>query len=567
MNKLNARRPGAGSASGFVSQPEPRTIGSFARGRQLCAGNFLFAGFLVEAPGSDIWDIPMPDGVFEAEVHGFGWLDDLAAVGDFASQKAAQEWTYGWINRFGAGTGPGWTPDLAGRRLVRWINHAILLLNGATPEQQSAFFAVLARHTAFLSRRWKVASPGLPRFEALTGLAYAGISLTGMQKHLRAAIEALDKECASGIDAEGGVPSRNPEELLDVFELLTWDVSALSAEGRVAGPNLVKAVERIAPTLRALRHADGGLARFHGGGKGQEGRLDQALATSGIKSVRTDGLAMGFARVAHGRTTLIVDAAPPPTGEASINAHASTLAMELTSGRRALIVNSGSGSTFGKSWRRAGRATPSHSTLCIEGFSSSRLTKAAEQSGRAREIMSEVPSEVTAQFAPDESGTALRLSHDGYLGSHGLLHTRWLRLSMDGRNLTGEDLIEVPGASARRVFDRQVDASGLKGISFAVRFHIHPDVNVELDLGGTAISMGLKSGEVWIFRHDGQAQLAIESSVFLEKGRLSPRTAKQIVLSGVATDYATRIGWTLSKAQDTPTNVRDYELDDTFALD
>ena len=27
-------------------------------------------------------------------------------------------------------------------------------------------------------------------------------------------------------------------------------------------------------TLRALRHADGGLARFHGGGRGIDGRLD-----------------------------------------------------------------------------------------------------------------------------------------------------------------------------------------------------------------------------------------------------------------------------------------------------
>jgi len=31
------------AATGFVSQPEPRTIGSFARGRQLIAGNLLFA--------------------------------------------------------------------------------------------------------------------------------------------------------------------------------------------------------------------------------------------------------------------------------------------------------------------------------------------------------------------------------------------------------------------------------------------------------------------------------------------------------------------------------------------
>ena len=58
LNRLHARlaaraRPG----SALVSQPEPRSTGSFARGRQLCAGNLMFAGHLVEAPDAMIWDI------------------------------------------------------------------------------------------------------------------------------------------------------------------------------------------------------------------------------------------------------------------------------------------------------------------------------------------------------------------------------------------------------------------------------------------------------------------------------------------------------------------------------
>ena len=45
LNRWHARRVGRASARaiGFVSAPEPRVIGSFARGQQLLAGNFLFA--------------------------------------------------------------------------------------------------------------------------------------------------------------------------------------------------------------------------------------------------------------------------------------------------------------------------------------------------------------------------------------------------------------------------------------------------------------------------------------------------------------------------------------------
>jgi len=84
-------------------------------------------------------------------------------------------------------------------------------------------------------------------------------------------------------------------------------------------------------------------------------------------------------------------------------------------------------------------------------------------------------------------------------------------------------------------------------------------------MGGAAVSMVLKSGEVWIFRHDGVADLSLAPSVFLERGRLSPRATKQIVLNAAAVDYGTRIGWTLAKAQDTPAHIRDLAMEDELA--
>ena len=73
----------------------------------------------------------------------------------------------------------------------------------------------------------------------------------------------------------------------------------------------------------------------------------------------------------------------------------------------------------------------------------------------------------------------------------------------------------------------------------------------------------LRSGEVWVFRADGTPQLTVEPSVYLEKGRLRPRAAKQVVLSGRAMEYATRIRWSLAKAQDTAIAVRDLVTDET----
>ncbi|WP_233557208.1 heparinase II/III family protein [Gemmobacter lutimaris] len=556
MNRLAARKATrAKPAAGFVSQPEPRTIGLYARGKQLVAGNFLFAGHLIEAPGVEIWDIARPSVAFGAELQGFGWLDDLAAVGDPTARKRAQDWTFGWINRYGRGDGPGWSPDLTGRRLIRWINHAILLLGGQDRDHSLAYYRALSHQTVFLSRRWQAASPGLPRFEALTGLIYAGLALIGMEAHVDPAAAALARECEREVDEEGGIPTRNPEELLEVFTLLTWAAQALTDAGRLVPPSHLAAIERIAPTLRALRHADGGLARFHGGGRGLEGRLDHALASSGVKPVPPGGLAMGFTRMSAGRSSVIVDTAMPPGGLAGASAHASTLAFELTSGRRPLIVSCGNGAPFGTDWHRASRATQSHSTLAIDGFSSSRFAH------DRREVLEDRARITLMRQSHDAEAHLLLAGHDGWRGTHGLVHLRDLSLSADGRRLDGTDMLAADAPADKERLQSVLRRSG-GGIGFALRFHLHPDADAEIDMGGAAVSIALRSGEIWVFRHDGQAAMTLEPSVYLEKGRLMPRAARQIVLAASLQDFQARIGWTLAKAQDTPLAIRDIDREE-----
>ncbi|WP_298496663.1 heparinase II/III family protein [uncultured Maritimibacter sp.] len=566
QNRWHAWRAGRASpATGFVSQPDPRTIGSFARGRQLVAGNFLFAGNLVQAPDQSLWTIAPPSPEFEEVLHGFSWMDDLAALGDREARARAQYWTMDWIDRFGRGSGPGWTPDVAGRRLIRWINHALLIMNGQDKEATDAFYLSLGRQTLFVARRWQATSPGLPRFEALTGLLYAGLSLNGMEKYAGPAARALAKECDREIDAAGGIATRNPEELLEVFTLLNWAAQALTETGKGPEPAHRAAIERIAPTLRALRHSDGSLARFHGGGRGIEGRLDQALATSGIRGGATEGLAMGYARLSSGRTSIIMDASRPPTGPASYDAHASSLAIEVTSGRRPLIVSCGSGNYFGAEWGKAGRATPSHSVLGLTGISSSRLGQPVPTAHGYRAPMIEVPNEVEARQVGDFDKIGLVAGHDGYVPRQGLAYVRRVELSLDGRQVAGEETLAAVSPAEQQRFDA-ARAREPDGVPFDIRFHLHPDVDAALDLGGTAVSMQLKSGEIWVFRYDGPAELRLDPSVYLEKSRLKPRAAKQVVLSSRAMDYATRIRWSLAKAKDTPIGVRDLYRDDADEL-
>ncbi len=560
FNRFHARI-GAFSTppTAFVSQPEPRTIGLFARGKQLIAGNYLFAGQLVTGARKEFWELPLASPEFSREIQGFVWLDDLAAVGDSSARLCAQTWLIQWCEKYGKGAGPGWTPELTGRRLIRWINHAFFLMQTSEKETSDAFFRSLAHQTRFLGKRWQASRPGLARFEALTGLIYASLSLEGMDGHIAPAQKALARECASQIDDEGGLPTRNPEELLEVFTLLSWAALALRETGHAVTPEHEAAIARIAPTLRSLRHADGALARFHGGGKGIEGRLEHALAASGVKPRAPDGLSMGFARISAGRTSVIVDAALPPEGKASHNAHASTLAFELTSGRRPLIVNCGSGACFGADWRRAGRATPSHSTLMLDGMSSSRLSAPARDGS---ELIASGPTRVPIEISHMTDGMRFQGGHDGWLKSHGLTHARTIEMAHDGRGIAGEDLLIAVEEADKNTFLKATKHALEPGQLFHIRFHLHPEVDAAVDLGGAAVSLALRSGEIWVLRAGDDAKLILEPSVYLETGRLKPRATKQVVLSGRAIEYATRIRWSLAKAQDSAIGIRDIKRDE-----
>ncbi|MGB1887146.1 MAG: heparinase II/III family protein [Paracoccaceae bacterium] len=567
MHRLQARRAGFyNPETGFISQPEPRSIGSFAKGQQLAAGNIMLAGHLIEAPNAMLWDIDPPDLMFAQDAHGFAWLDDLAAAGDINARRLAQDWVFGWIERYDTGRGAGWLPDLTGRRLIRWIHHALFILQGRTSEESERFFRALGRQTIFLSKRWSATKHGLPRFEALTGLIYAGLSLAGMEQHVQPATRALARECRSQIDEKGGISTRNPEELLEVFTLLTWSATALKEAGWTPAESHQKALRRMAPTLRSLRHSDGGLARFHGGGRGLDGRLDHALLKSGNRDMNSDGLAMGFARLSSGRTSIIVDAEIPPQGHAAVNAHASTLAFEMTSGRRAVIVNCGSGDTFGEDWRSVGRATPSHSSLYIEGQSSARLGRKLSYGGIIREVLVEGPKQVPIEMTHGLDAISFNGAHDGYVAKYGLTHVRELKLSLDGRELSGEDLLIAIEERHKKTFDRALEAGKLEGICTQIKLHLHPEVDANLDLGANSVSLALKSGEVWVFRHDGVAELSVEPSVYLERGRLQPSATKQVVLSRRVMEYGTRTRWSLAKAQDTALAVRDTHREEVSTI-
>ena len=217
-------------------------------------------------------------------------------------------------------------------------------------------------------------------------------------------------------------------------------------------------------------------------------------------------------------------------------------------GRNRVIVNCGSGLCFGVDWHLAGRVTASHATLGINGLSSSAFAPAKKGKGRA---LKDAPDTVTVHKTRAVDGMRLRVSHNGYQSSHGLLHARTLDLPVDSKGLVGEDEFYAPDTQdMKRFFAIRGKLHG--DLYFSVRFHLHPDVAASLDSDGASVSLLLINGDVWVFRYQGLVELSLEESVYFEEGRVHPRPTAQIVLSGEVKEITTRVRWSLAKASENP---------------
>jgi uncharacterized heparinase superfamily protein len=218
----------------------------------------------------------------------------------------------------------------------------------------------------------------------------------------------------------------------------------------------------------------------------------------------------------------------------------------MSAGRERLVVNAGPGDGFGAGWAVQARRTAAHSTVEVDGRSSARIVASGLAARTFGPRLAEAPAHVSVRQAQDATGQWLLATHDGYVGSRGLLHERRLYVDARGHELRGEDILTVADARARGQYERHATAGRL---GFAVRFHLHPAVRPELDPGSQAVLLTPASGEQWLFRAGGGA-VELEESVYFEPSAPEPLTTTQVVVRSEVVEYLGQVTWSIGRIAD-----------------
>lgn len=460
-----------------------------------------------------------------AALHGFEWLRDLRSLNGDQTRRLGRTLMQEWMDNNTRWREGVWDFPVTGTRLASWLMGYDFFCAAADDSFLHSFYASLIHQVRHLDRVDPAAVSGIDALQIIRALIFAGLALEDGKERLEHALGWLDHWLSHEVDGEGMHISRSPAKAVQAARIFIDIRGGLVRAGYAAPIALQSGIDRVIHAIRFFRMSDQRLACFHGTQEDDASALDTLIRVSGVK-IRKPLSHLehaGFESLTRERVSVIVDCgAPAPNPHDTCN-HASPMAFEMCVGKDRLIVNCGT-HPLDATWADHLRATAAHSGLTIDDRNAYEIC-ADHHIGRSA-------ANIAARRDLAGAGMMLTMSHDGYAPLNGLVHTRRMILSTDGKILEGEDWLAS-------------DAPLLKPSNFTVRFHLHPRVQVSLIQDGQAALLRLPSGGGWRFSKTG-GTLSLEPSIYCGSGT-TPRKTQQLVISGMTDGSNSCTGWTFSE--------------------
>jgi uncharacterized heparinase superfamily protein len=499
---------------------------------EIYAGHIKLAGKVLETHGRSPFDLPPPSEAFAAELHDFSWLRHLRAAETPLSRANGRALVGDWMALGRARPAIAMRPEVAARRLISWMSHTPLLLEGADAGFYRAFVKCVTQEATRLGRRTRGVPPDETRLLMRVALMHHALAALDNDRGIRNAAERLCELLDRQILPDGGHVSRNPQVLLHLLlDLLPLKLAFISRRIQTPRP-VMSAIDRMTPMLRMMRHGDGGVALFHGMGPTRADLVAAVLALDDVLAAPPmQAPYSGYQRAEAGGAVLIVDCAPPPAPPLAGRAHAAPAAFEISVENHRLVVNCGVAPASRPDLQPFGRVTAAHSTLVVAEQTIGRFRRSRIGGKDLGEQYVGGATDVALERQDSAEGVSLTVSHNGWRRFK-LRHRRKLALAGDGLMLAGEDALKP---SRRKLTDQP----------YELRFHLHPGVRPALSEDRRTAWLRLPNRSVWTFEASG-AELALEDSLFFASPEGARRTSQIVIRSRIATQAS--IAWTFRKS-------------------
>jgi len=520
----------------LIAPQDLRTSDPTAAG-DIYSGYFAFAGKILATEGQSPFTAIPPSRAWAETLNGFGWLRDIRAADTALSRANARTLVDDWIKTHGRpNASEAWTRAVIARRLMSWISHSPVILDGADRAFYRRFMMSIRRQAAYLWKKSRSIGQEAGRLESAIALTAVALCTNLGLGRKRRVVKHLIKQLQKEILSDGGHISRNPQALIDLLADLLPLKHCFPSNEFPPPPELLNAIDRMMPMLRLFRHDDGTVALVNGMSTTPPDTIATLLAYQDARAGTAETAGPSGYRRIHGEDTiLMMDVGRPPPEAFSLTAHAGCLSFELSDRGEKIISNCGAPPEGRDTYRALARATAAHSTLVIDDTSSCHFAPIDEDRWPAGGPALEGPHKVTALRESDEASEKITATHDAYARKFGVIHRRTLTLGRDGGWLIGEDGLEP--ASKRK---------SIKKNPIALRFHLHPAIRVDVQ-EPEIVKLHLPSGTIWTF--SCEKPVTVEESILFASQDGSRRTAQLVIAE--TTDLG-RIKWSLVREGDSP---------------
>ena len=522
--------------------PQDIRTGDATVADEIYAGYFSFCGKTVNAGGYSPFALEPPSANWRRALTGFSWLRHLRAAGGAPARDNARALVHAFMEQRGQeADDPAFEPMVTARRMLCFLAHSPMLLDGAPPEFYDGFMAALAQGAKALARALEGPARGTERLLcALALLEFCLCAEVGADLQSEAK-KAFTRELERQILGDGGHIGRNPKTVLDLALDLLPLRQVYAARGMKPPQPLLGAINRMIPMLRLLQHGDGSLALFNGMSATDPGELATVFTHEARGATPPlDAPDSGYRRMTAPGALALIDVGAPPPLEFSRVAHAGALAFEFSLGSERVVVNCGAPAAQHEAAREVARNSAAHSTLVIDDQSSSQIEPLSSKASPGLIVTG--PREMRAERRRSRRGEVIEAAHDGYKERFGLMHERILAMTQDGSRFIGQDRL-VAAESAKKKEAKDESAAH----EFSARFHLHPSVGAAPQADGRGIELALPSGARLLFEAGGHTP-RLEESIFFAAPEGARKTT-QIVVAGPAKP-GMRLRWTFTRVED-----------------
>ena len=301
-------------------------------------GRFPLSGHLVETGGESPFQINVTNRGWQKTLHGFRWLRHMRAAGTDLAAANARALVSDWIATHGGSiSGVAWEPATTSKRVIAWLQHSSVVLQGAEFPFYRAFLKSPGRADPLPAVRGqgnagRQGPPARPHRACLFGAVAARSGIRPTQRHAppgagtRPPDPARRRPHLAQPADRHGTPGRPPAAALH-----------LRQPGRDASPGAHQCRRPDAAGATLLPPHDGSLARFNGMGATIHDRIAAILRhddTEGAPLLHAPH--SGYERLSMGGTTVIADTGAAPPIDVSNAAHAGCLSFEMSSRPSAL---------------------------------------------------------------------------------------------------------------------------------------------------------------------------------------------------------------------------------------